>query len=370
MEDCLFGEDEDGELCYKKEDTIRVQTNNVNTEEEEGEGEEVVVVGENEGTKVKVERFNVGDIDEAYFDMTFIIVIFFISCVSVVGICFLLILLTFKLIKSRSKCELEELVTPSLCRQSSANNNYVPPTKSCSNPVVKKPSWSLRTTSIVKELGRGYYSKVYLAQHLKNGFVALKTVDNQKTTKAEECISNEIDILTTVGPHLNIVKLIGFNREEKLIVMEYAFNGNLKDYISRYRDYYMDEINPETGELKEETFLYKSPTDSDSFPMSDFLTSMHADIDTDPEMARKSKEVPVVLQSKSLIKTRRLLYWSYQVSKGMKYLADLGIIHRDVALRNMLLTNNDVVKIADFGLAVRCVVTSLVSTLSSPILRL
>ena len=350
----MFGEDEDGELCYKKEDTIRVQTNNVNTEEEEEEE----VVGEDESTKVKVERFNVGDMEEAYFDMTFIIVIFFISCVSVVGICFLLILLTYKLIKSRSKCELEELVSPSLCRQSSAPTS-VPPAKPASTPVVKKPCWSLRTTSIVKELGRGYYSKVYLAQHLKNGFVALKTVDNQKTTNAEECISNEIDILTTVGPHLNIVKLLGFNREEKLLVMEYAFNGNLKDYISRYRDYYMDEINPETGELKEETFLYKSPTDSDSFPMSDFLTSMHADIEQqDPEVARRNKEVPVVVQSKSLIKTRRLLYWSYQVSKGMKYLADLGIIHRDVALRNMLLTNNDVVKIADFGLAVRYGVVS------------
>ena len=360
VEDCLFGEDEDGELCYKKEDTIRVQTNNVNTEDEgEGEeGEEVVVVGEDESTKVKVEKFNVGDMDEAYFDMTFILVIFFISCVSVVGVCFLLILLTYKLIKSRSKCQLEELVSPSLCRQSPASHPSPHPAKppSSSLPVVKKPCWSLRTTSIVKELGRGYYSKVYLAQHHKNGFVALKTVDNQKTTNADECISNEIDILTTVGPHLNIVKLLGFNREEKLLVMEYAFNGNLKDYISRYRDYYMDEINPETGELKEETFLYKSPTDSDSFPMSDFLTSMHADIEQeDPDVARKSKEVPVVRQSKSLIKTRRLLYWSYQVSKGMKYLADLGIIHRDVALRNMLLTNNDVVKIADFGLAVRLV---------------
>ena len=57
--------------------------------------------------------------------------------------------------------------------------------------------------------------------------------------------------------------------------------------------------------------------------------------------------------NKSLIKTRRLLYWSYQISRGMKHLGDLGIIHRDVALRNMLLTNNDVVKIADFGLAVK-----------------
>ena len=40
-------------------------------------------------------------------------------------------------------------------------------------------------------------------------FVALKTVDIQKTSGAEECISNEIDILTTVGSHLNIVKLLG-----------------------------------------------------------------------------------------------------------------------------------------------------------------
>ena len=40
------------------------------------------------------------------------------------------------------------------------------------------------------------------------------------------------------------------------------------------------------------------------------------------------------------------------MAKGLKHLADLGVIHRDVALRNTLLTNNDVVKIADFGLAV------------------
>ena len=346
VEDCLLGEDEDGELCYKTDTVITDQR-----EEQEEEEEE-------ENTRVRMEKVDPGDysIDEAYFDMTIIIVIFLISCISVVGICFLLIFLTYKLIKSHQKPGMQQLVSPSLCRQSSAVscNDYVPPSKSPSESVSRKPTWSLRTTCIVKELGKGYYSKVYLAQDIKNGFVALKTVDNQKTTNSEECISNEIDILTRLGSHINIVKLLGTNREEKLIVMEYAFNGNLKDYISRYRDYYTDEINPDTGELREETFLYKSPTDSDNFPMSDFLSSMHADIDNEnPEGKRKSRDVPGLVQNKSLIKTRRLLYWSYQVSKGMKYLADLGIIHRDVALRNMLLTNNDVVKIADFGLAVR-----------------
>ena len=32
-------------------------------------------------------------------------------------------------------------------------------------------------------------------------------------------------------------------------------------------------------ERREEASLYRSPTDSDTFPMSDFLSSMHADID-------------------------------------------------------------------------------------------
>ena len=71
-------------------------------------------------------------------------------------------------------------------------------------------------------------------------------------------------------------------QEEKLLVLEYCFNGNLKDYISRYRDYYQDEINPETGELQEEAGCtnYKSPTDSDQLPMSEFLNSMHASLES------------------------------------------------------------------------------------------
>ena len=66
-----------------------------------------------------------------------------------------------------------------------------------------------------------------------------------------------------------------------MIVMEYCFNGNLKDYITRYRDYYLDEINPSTGELREETYIHNSPTDSETLPMSDFLSSMHADVDNE-----------------------------------------------------------------------------------------
>ena len=164
---------------------------------------------------------------------------------------------------------------------------------------------------------------MYLAQDVENGCVALKTTDIQKMKNSEECISNEIDILSSIETRQNIVNLLGFNRDEQLVVMEYCFNGNLKDYISRYREYFMDELDPETKELYDEPLLHQSESEEEKTQLSE-------------------------IESESLIKTRRLLDWSYQISKGLKYLSDIGIIHRDIALRNMLLANNNLVKLGDW----------------------
>ena len=118
-----------------------------------------------------------------------------------------------QLVRARKKAGLGQLLSPGSHAQGSISSfqDFIPghlaPKRSPPSP--QRPQWSLVTTSIVKELGQGFYSKVYLAQDTKGVFVALKTVDIQKTSGAEECISNEIDILTTVGSHLNIVKLLG-----------------------------------------------------------------------------------------------------------------------------------------------------------------
>lgn len=51
------------------------------------------------------------------------------------------------------------------------------------------------------------------------------------------------------------------------------------------------------------------------------------------------------------ISTRDLLTWGFQVARGMEYLASRKVLHGDLAARNILLADNDVVKICDFGLA-------------------
>lgn len=52
-----------------------------------------------------------------------------------------------------------------------------------------------------------------------------------------------------------------------------------------------------------------------------------------------------------VLKTAHLIYMSGQVADGMGYLEDRHIVHRDLAARNILVGDDLICKVADFGLA-------------------
>ncbi|KAF9824258.1 hypothetical protein SFRURICE_019938 [Spodoptera frugiperda] len=49
--------------------------------------------------------------------------------------------------------------------------------------------------------------------------------------------------------------------------------------------------------------------------------------------------------------SRDLLVWAFQIARGMEYLASRKVLHGDLAARNVLLAEDNIVKICDFGLA-------------------
>ncbi|KFB47610.1 hypothetical protein ZHAS_00015580 [Anopheles sinensis] len=54
--------------------------------------------------------------------------------------------------------------------------------------------------------------------------------------------------------------------------------------------------------------------------------------------------------SRASFRTTDLICWATQIAFGMEYLSSKNVFHGDLAARNVLLCDNNVVKIADFGL--------------------
>nr|XP_053639220.1 mucin-5AC-like [Cherax quadricarinatus] len=183
------------------------------------------------------------------------------------------------------------------------------------NPHPKYTPWEFPRSKLrlVSILGEGNFGVVWKAEARElcacegvpggpTVLVAVKGVKEGAGTKERQDLLKELAIMQHIGQHPNVVTLLGCctQQEPHYVIMEYVMFGKLLTFLRDHR-------------TRHNYFNFSSDTEA--------LTS------------------------------RDLTRFACQVATGCEYLQSRGIIHRDLASRNILVDHTKVCKIADFGLA-------------------
>ncbi|KAM6956473.1 fibroblast growth factor receptor 2 isoform 2-T2 [Aplochiton taeniatus] len=195
-------------------------------------------------------------------------------------------------------------------RRSSAHDMPIP-----EYDLPEDPRWEFNRDRLTlgKPLGEGCFGQVVMAEALgidkdkpkEAVTVAVKMLKDDATEKDLSDLVSEMEMMKMIGKHKNIINLLGACTQDGplYVIVEYASKGNLREYLRARRPPGM-EYSYDIGRVSDEQLTFKD-----------------------------------------------LVSCTYQVARGMEYLASQKCIHRDLAARNVLVTESNFMKIADFGLA-------------------
>ncbi|CAH1794381.1 unnamed protein product [Owenia fusiformis] len=186
--------------------------------------------------------------------------------------------------------------------------------------VLVSDEWELdpKEIKLGSQLGQGAFGRVMTGYHNEKK-VAIKMLKENCPYSYKDDLMSEIEMLKKLGSHPNIVQFIGAcTIYDPIIAMviEYVPHGNLQQFLkkcrmegqlTRYEDGYHEldySFINEHGKMESWTI---TPTD--------------------------------------------LLSFARQISMGMEFIAEKQYVHRDLAARNVLVGQNKVVKLCDFGLS-------------------
>jgi FMS-like tyrosine kinase 1 len=170
--------------------------------------------------------------------------------------------------------------------------------------------------------------------------VAVKSLEKTADKIIVKSLITELKVMIHLGQHLNIVNLLGavtrnIARKDLMMIFEYCPHGNLQNVLQNY-------------ELKNgtiETNLIQSNAQTN--PTTGYLKLPEINFDN-PQVIN----LEVICNNTNLvINSSNLISWCFQISRGMDYLASRNILHGDLASRNILLCEDNIVKICDFGLS-------------------
>lgn len=185
--------------------------------------------------------------------------------------------------------------------------------------LVLSDEWELdaKEVTLGAEIGQGAFGLV-MTGYYRNKQVAIKVLKGDVSPTHREELLREIDLMKRIGPHTNIVGLIGACtlRDPIALIMEYMPFGNLQTFLQKCR------LEGELRRTEKGMEMTYSPLDQ--------LTG--------------TKEFWNLTSTD-------LLSFARQISVAMEFLTNKKYVHRDLAARNILVSNNKIVKLCDFGLA-------------------
>ncbi|CAJ0931478.1 unnamed protein product, partial [Mesorhabditis belari] len=215
---------------------------------------------------------------------------------------------------------------------------------------------------IGRELGKGEFGKVSMGFLKKPARVSDSTAERVRLNVAvkeplngfniqhQQMLIDELKIMCAIRPHPNVLALIGAVtkniRDGRLfVVIELCDKGSLKDFLVN--------LKRNVGSFKDE--LRRAPDDGylapNSKPKKIYASEMDEENGDLPTIVDGEHEALIHNQTATLCSTSDLLSFSMQIANGMEYLSSIPCFHRDLAARNVLLTKNNLCRIADFGMA-------------------